>query len=37
MERTLPLSPAHLHEALRVAMVWACALALIGAGRFLPF
>lgn len=37
MERTLPLSPARLHEALRMGVVWACALALLAAGRFLPF
>ena len=37
MERTLPLSPAQLHEVLRVAVVWACALSLLAAGRFLPF
>ena len=33
----MPLSPAVMHEVLRMGVVWACALSLLAAGRFLPF
>jgi len=37
MDTTLRQSPIMFAEAMRFAMVMSCAMALIAAGRFVPF